>query len=85
MKIGITAGDPAGIGLEVVLKAVPAVLSEAEWVLFVDSTDFEAHLERFAPFTALVDRRWFGSRRKWSTLGFPNRERRPARMGAGYG
>ena len=49
MKIGITAGDPAGIGLEVVLKAVPRVLSEAQWVLFVDSTDFEANLERFAP------------------------------------
>ena len=49
MMIGITAGDPAGIGLEVVLKAVPTVLSEAQWVLFVDSTDFEANLERFAP------------------------------------
>ena len=32
--IGITSGDPAGIGLEVILKAVPKLAESARWVLF---------------------------------------------------
>jgi 4-hydroxythreonine-4-phosphate dehydrogenase len=32
--LGITAGDPVGIGLEVTLKALPHVLNKARWVLF---------------------------------------------------
>src|SRR5262245_1544095 len=32
--IGITSGDPAGIGLEVILKAVPKLADAARWVLF---------------------------------------------------
>ena len=49
MKIGITAGDPAGIGLEIILKSIPSFLSRAEWVLFGETADFEANLQRFAP------------------------------------
>ena len=47
--IGITAGDPAGIGLEVVLKAIPPLLEEANWVLFADQDAFLLNLERFEP------------------------------------
>jgi len=39
--IGITSGDPAGIGLEVALKAVPKFLSEVRCVLFTDPPHFE--------------------------------------------
>jgi len=39
--IGITAGDPAGIGLEVVIKALPSVVKSAHWVLFTDLSVFE--------------------------------------------
>jgi 4-hydroxythreonine-4-phosphate dehydrogenase len=45
--IGITAGDPAGIGLEIVLKAIPSVLSSAKWILFADRALFERNVERF--------------------------------------
>lgn len=47
MKIGITAGDPAGIGLEVILRSLPSLLSEADWVLYVTRPDFEAHMDRY--------------------------------------
>jgi 4-hydroxythreonine-4-phosphate dehydrogenase len=47
--IGITAGDPAGIGLEVVLKAIPSLLEAAHWVLFVDQATFLPQLEQFQP------------------------------------
>jgi 4-hydroxythreonine-4-phosphate dehydrogenase len=39
--IGITAGDPAGIGLEVVLKALPQVIQSARWILFTTRLSFE--------------------------------------------
>jgi 4-hydroxythreonine-4-phosphate dehydrogenase len=45
--IGISAGDPAGIGLEVTLKAVPPVLNEARWILFTDRPAFDRHYVRF--------------------------------------
>jgi 4-hydroxythreonine-4-phosphate dehydrogenase len=45
--IGITSGDPSGIGLEVVLKALPATLTSARWVLFTDAAAFERHYVRF--------------------------------------
>jgi len=38
--IGISAGDPAGIGLEVTLKAVPEFLNSTRLVLFTDSIHF---------------------------------------------
>jgi 4-hydroxythreonine-4-phosphate dehydrogenase len=38
--IGISAGDPAGIGLEVTLKAVPEFLGSTRLVLFTDSLHF---------------------------------------------
>lgn len=48
MKIGISAGDPAGIGLEVVFKALPRLSGDAAtWFLYVYRSDFEAARERF--------------------------------------
>ncbi|HYR42673.1 MAG TPA: 4-hydroxythreonine-4-phosphate dehydrogenase PdxA, partial [Terriglobia bacterium] len=47
--IGITAGDPAGIGLEIVLKSISAVLASARWVLFTDRAVFERNAALFAP------------------------------------
>ena len=49
MKIGITGGDPAGIGLEVVLGALPSLLSRAEWILYTDTADFKQNIDCFAP------------------------------------
>ena len=45
--IGISAGDPAGIGLEVTLKALPSVLDQARWILFTDRPSFDRHYVRF--------------------------------------
>jgi 4-hydroxythreonine-4-phosphate dehydrogenase len=42
--IGITTGDPAGIGLEVVFKSIASVLTAARWVLFTDRVAFERNL-----------------------------------------
>ena len=39
--IGITAGDPAGIGLEVTLKALQKTQPAAHWVLFTTRASFE--------------------------------------------
>jgi 4-hydroxythreonine-4-phosphate dehydrogenase len=47
--IGITAGDPAGIGLEVVLQSISSVLPLARWVLFTDRVIFERNVARFNP------------------------------------
>ncbi len=47
--IGITAGDPAGIGLEVILKSISPVLTSARWVLFTDRTVFERNTAKFNP------------------------------------
>jgi 4-hydroxythreonine-4-phosphate dehydrogenase len=41
ITIGITAGDPAGIGLEVTLKALPQVMQSARWVLFTRRQTFD--------------------------------------------
>src|SRR5437016_4763177 len=46
--IGITTGDPAGIGLEIVLKSIAAVLASARWVLFTDRAVFERNAALFA-------------------------------------
>ena len=52
--IGISAGDPAGIGLEVTLKAVPDFLSLASCVLFTDrlhfDRDFQLVAQKHLPF-----------------------------------
>ena len=45
--IGISSGDPSGIGLEVVLKAFPVIADTARWVLFTDHAAFERHQVRF--------------------------------------
>jgi 4-hydroxythreonine-4-phosphate dehydrogenase len=47
--IGITTGDPAGIGLEVVLKSISAVLTSARWVLFTDRSIFDRNASLFSP------------------------------------
>jgi len=47
--IGITAGDPAGIGLEVVLKSISSVLTSARWVLFTDRAVFDRNVALFNP------------------------------------
>jgi len=46
--IGITAGDPAGIGLEVILKSVPE-FRDVKFVLFADRAVVARHEERFSP------------------------------------
>ena len=47
--IGITTGDPAGIGLEVILKSISCVSTSARWILFTDRSVFNRNVERFAP------------------------------------
>jgi 4-hydroxythreonine-4-phosphate dehydrogenase len=49
MKIGISGGDPAGIGLEVVIRALPSMSVDAEWVLYTCRSDFLANIDRFNP------------------------------------
>jgi 4-hydroxythreonine-4-phosphate dehydrogenase len=56
--IGITAGDPAGIGLEVVLKSISSLVTSARWALFTDREIFERNAQRFSPG---VDCRWIES------------------------
>lgn len=46
-KIGISSGDPSGIGLEVILKALPAVAEAAQWILYTDALAFDRHYVRF--------------------------------------
>jgi 4-hydroxythreonine-4-phosphate dehydrogenase len=53
--IGITAGDPAGIGLEVIFKALPDFLPAARWVLFTDPSTFE---QNYAVFGSGLPHRW---------------------------
>lgn len=45
--IGISSGDPSGIGLEVILKAFPAVADSAQWILYTDALAFDRHHVRF--------------------------------------
>jgi 4-hydroxythreonine-4-phosphate dehydrogenase len=45
--IGISSGDPSGIGLEVTLKALPIVAEKARWILYTDSQAFDRHYVRF--------------------------------------
>jgi 4-hydroxythreonine-4-phosphate dehydrogenase len=56
--IGISAGDPSGISLEVILKAMPSMIDEARWVLYTDASAFDRHYPRFAsgiPFRWIQD------------------------------
>jgi 4-hydroxythreonine-4-phosphate dehydrogenase len=46
--IGISSGDPSGIGLEVILKAMPSVIGSARWILYTDAAAFDRHYPRFA-------------------------------------
>src|ERR1041385_5533012 len=45
LTIGISAGDPAGIGLEVTFKALPSVMESARWILFTDRFTFDPNYE----------------------------------------
>jgi 4-hydroxythreonine-4-phosphate dehydrogenase len=45
--IGISSGDPSGIGLEVTLKALPVVAQGARWILYTDNLAFDRHYVRF--------------------------------------
>jgi 4-hydroxythreonine-4-phosphate dehydrogenase len=56
--IGITAGDPAGIGLEVVLKSISSLVTSARWALFTDREIFERNAQRFS---AGLEYRWIES------------------------
>jgi 4-hydroxythreonine-4-phosphate dehydrogenase len=56
--IGITGGDPAGIGLEVVLKSISSVLTLARWVLFTDRSMFERNVACYNP---AISYRWIES------------------------
>jgi len=47
-KIAIASGDPSGIGLEVILKAVPVVAGSAQWILYTDALAFDRHYVRFS-------------------------------------
>src|SRR5262245_38952035 len=53
--IAITAGDPAGIGLEVVLKSISSVLPLARWLVLTDRTTFQRNAALFDPH---VEYRW---------------------------
>src|SRR5262245_44174076 len=53
--IAITAGDPAGIGLEVVLKSISSVLPLARWVVLTDRLTFQRNTTLFDPH---VQYRW---------------------------
>ena len=57
--IGITAGDPAGIGLEVILKSLSSVETPAHWVLFADRSIYQRNAGRFG-FTGNLDVRDLG-------------------------
>ena len=62
--IGISAGDPAGIGLEVVFKALPSLLDSARWVLFCDAPVFERH---YAASGSALPYRWISGWKEVST------------------
>ena len=62
--IGISSGDPSGIGLEVILKSMPSVIETARWILYTDGSTFDRHYARFAsdmPF------RWISNPREATT------------------
>lgn len=47
LRIGISSGDPSGIGLEVLLKAIPSIAEAARWILYTDAAAFDRHYVRF--------------------------------------
>ncbi len=63
--IGISAGDPAGIGLEVTLKAVPGFLNSANCLLFTDRLHFERGLKSLSRET--IPFRWITETSEIST------------------
>jgi 4-hydroxythreonine-4-phosphate dehydrogenase len=53
--IGISAGDPAGIGLEVTLKSVPEFLGSTRLLLFTDSVHFKRSNTNAVPVRWIAD------------------------------
>ena len=49
MRLALTAGDPAGVGLEILVRVLPRFLDRAQWILFGEPGDFESALQRFQP------------------------------------
>src|SRR5881628_885314 len=47
--IGITAGDPAGVGLEIILKAISTAPTSARWILLTDRSIFDRNAVLFPP------------------------------------
>jgi 4-hydroxythreonine-4-phosphate dehydrogenase len=52
--IGITTGDPAGIGLEIIFKSIRPFLSSARFVLFTDRRTFDRNAAVFHPSANVV-------------------------------
>src|SRR5438094_10669513 len=48
-SIGITAADPGGIGLEVVLKSISTAPTSVRWILFTDRSFFDRNAALFPP------------------------------------
>jgi 4-hydroxythreonine-4-phosphate dehydrogenase len=58
--IGLTAGDPAGVGLEVILKSIMPLLNAAHWILFTDRSIFERNSARFGAADVCLELRDLG-------------------------
>jgi 4-hydroxythreonine-4-phosphate dehydrogenase len=70
--IGITAGDPAGVGLEVILKSIMPVQDAAQWILFTDRSIFERSAARFGAGDASFELRDLGDDGSALEWGRPN-------------
>jgi 4-hydroxythreonine-4-phosphate dehydrogenase len=70
--IGITAGDPAGVGLEVILKSIVPVQDAAHWILFTDRSIFERNAARFGAGDASLELRDLGDDGSSLEWGRPN-------------
>jgi 4-hydroxythreonine-4-phosphate dehydrogenase len=70
--IGITAGDPAGVGLEVILKSIQPVQNAAHWILFTDRSIFERNASRFGTGVASLELRDLGDDGSSLEWGRPN-------------
>jgi 4-hydroxythreonine-4-phosphate dehydrogenase len=70
--IGITAGDPAGVGLEVILKSIMPVQDAAHWILFTDRSIFERNTARFGAGDASLELRDLGDDGSSLEWGRPN-------------
>jgi 4-hydroxythreonine-4-phosphate dehydrogenase len=70
--IGLTAGDPAGVGLEVILKSIMPLLDAAQWILFTDRSIFERNAARFGAARSSLELRDLGDDGSSVQWGRPN-------------